>query len=69
MGALFGIMFGTIDVENDTPSHAKFKANLLYSIPVGAGIGGLLGFINEWIRSAPRKYVVWSQDKTSYSQI
>ncbi len=71
MGAIFGIMFGTIDVENDDPSHTKFFHNLYYSLPVGAIIGGALGCINEYIRSAPRTYVVWSgaNDKASYNQI
>jgi hypothetical protein len=55
-------MFGTIDVENDDSNHTKFKENLLYGIPVGAIIGGALGFINQYIRGAPRQYYVFQQN-------
>lgn len=55
-------MFGTIDVENDDSNHTKFKENLLYSIPVGAVIGGALGFINQYLRSSPRQYYVFQQN-------
>lgn len=50
MGAIYGIMFGSMDVEKDTPTHQRFKAMLLWSIPVGVVIGGTLGAVNQWMR-------------------
>lgn len=47
MGCIFGILFGTIDVENDDTRHTKFMKNIIYSIPIGAIVGGALGFANE----------------------
>jgi len=69
MGALFGILFGTIDVENDDSNHKKFKENLIWSIPIGAVIGGALGFANQWLRSSPRQYYTWPQKSEENSNI
>ena len=33
--------------------HDKFTKNLLMSLPLGAGIGFVVGFLNQWFRSAP----------------
>jgi len=58
MGALFGILFGSIDVEDDDSHHTRFKQNLLWSIPIGAIVGGAIGFLNQWFRSQPREYSI-----------
>jgi len=59
MGCIFGILFGTIDVEDDDSRHTRFKENLLWSIPIGAVVGGVLGFFNQYVRSSPRQYYSW----------
>jgi len=65
MGAVFGILFGSIDVENDDARHSRFKENLIWSIPLGGIVGGLLGFINQWIRSTPRQYLTFQESNPS----
>jgi len=66
MGGIFGVLFGTIDVENDDSRHTKFKENLYWSIPLGTIVGGFLGFANQWLRSSPREYYSWeSQERRS----
>jgi len=62
MGALHGLMFGLIDVENDDERHDKFTENLLWSLPLGATVGAVIGFLNQWIRSTPESsgYAQWS---------
>jgi len=59
MGAIFGVLFGVIDVENDDPQHTKFKENLIWSIPLGGILGAVLGFINQFLRSSPREFLAW----------
>jgi len=56
MGAIFGVLFGAIDVEDDDLRHTKFKENLIWSIPIGGAIGGFLGFMNQWIRSSSQTW-------------
>lgn len=63
MGAIFGVLFGTIDVENDDSNHSKFRENYLIGIPIGLAIGGFLGFVNQWLRSTPRQYYTWESGR------
>jgi len=67
MGAIFGVLFGVIDVENDDPQHTKFKENLIWSIPLGGILGGVLGFINQFIRSSPREFLTWGTSNPASS--
>mmetsp|Transcript_48352 Transcript_48352/g.144375 ORF Transcript_48352/g.144375 Transcript_48352/m.144375 type:complete len:233 (-) Transcript_48352:37-735(-) len=52
MGGLFGLIFGIMDVEDEVSY--KIRLALLreerYCYPVGAILGGLVGFGNEYIR-------------------
>jgi hypothetical protein len=67
MGSIFGILFGTIDIEDDNIKHNnKLKENLIWSIPIGAFLGGILGFINQWIRTQPQIYYSLITTSTSY---
>lgn len=50
MGALYGILFGSLDVEMASPSHNRFETLLLASMPVGLIIGGVVGALNQWLR-------------------
>jgi hypothetical protein len=50
MGALYGILFGSLDVEMASPSHNRFETLLLASMPVGLIIGGIVGALNQWLR-------------------
>jgi hypothetical protein len=66
MGAIFGILFGVIDVEDDpSRNRTRFKENLLWSIQIGAVIGGLFGFVNQWLRTEPRQYYHWTNTEES----
>jgi len=58
LGSIFGILFGSIDVEDDDSRRSKLKENLIWSIPIGAIIGGLISFLNQWMRTLSREYVV-----------
>jgi hypothetical protein len=50
MGALYGILFGSLDVEMASPAHNRFETLLLASMPVGLVIGGVVGAVNQWLR-------------------
>jgi len=50
MGAAFGLMFGLIDVEDDSPSHMKLEDNTIWGIPLGFVVGAVFGVVNEWYR-------------------
>jgi len=67
MGLIFGVLFGVIDVENDDPQHTKFKENLIWSIPIGGILGGILGFMNQWIRSSPQEFLTWGASPVTSS--
>lgn len=52
MGAAFGLVFGVMDVEDELSYQIRLA--LLreehYCYPVGALLGGAIGFANEYIR-------------------
>lgn len=50
MGAVFGLSFGLLDVEDDTYRHQRFSKDEFISSIVGAIIGALVGALNQWIR-------------------
>lgn len=67
MGIVFGVLFGVIDVDsgdNGDVTH-KFELNLIYSLPLGAIVGGIIGFLNQWIRSSPRSQYSTIESKGS----
>lgn len=47
MGASFGLMFGAMDVEDDpSASHVKLRNEERASLPIGLGLGGIVGAVN-----------------------
>ena len=49
MGASFGLMFGAMDVEDDDASHRRLRTEERASLPIGFGLGGLVGFLNSLV--------------------
>ena len=52
MGASFGLMFGAMDVEDDDASHRRLRTEERASLPIGFGLGGLVGFLNSLVGSS-----------------
>mmetsp|Transcript_83714 Transcript_83714/g.240618 ORF Transcript_83714/g.240618 Transcript_83714/m.240618 type:complete len:233 (-) Transcript_83714:209-907(-) len=52
MGAIFGFVFGVMDVEDEVSSQIRLALlrEERYCYPVGAILGGAVGFANEYIR-------------------
>mmetsp|Transcript_39156 Transcript_39156/g.124477 ORF Transcript_39156/g.124477 Transcript_39156/m.124477 type:complete len:233 (+) Transcript_39156:63-761(+) len=52
MGALFGLIFGVMDVEDEVSYQIRLALlrEERYCYPVGALLGGAVGFANEYIR-------------------
>ncbi|KAJ3440279.1 hypothetical protein M0813_10224 [Anaeramoeba flamelloides] len=50
LGIISGILFGTFDVEDTSQSYHEFRKFQLYIIPIGFGIGFIVGFLNEYFR-------------------
>jgi len=52
MGGLFGLIFGCMDVEDEVSYQIRLALlrEERYCYPVGAILGGLVGFMNEYIR-------------------
>eukprot|EP00405_Crypthecodinium_cohnii_P009235 CAMPEP_0206425640 /NCGR_PEP_ID=MMETSP0324_2-20121206/3908_1 /ASSEMBLY_ACC=CAM_ASM_000836 /TAXON_ID=2866 /ORGANISM="Crypthecodinium cohnii, Strain Seligo" /LENGTH=228 /DNA_ID=CAMNT_0053890453 /DNA_START=58 /DNA_END=740 /DNA_ORIENTATION=+ len=57
MGALFGFIFGVLDVEDEVSYQIRLALlrEERYCYPVGAILGGAVGFTNEYIRDAEEK--------------
>lgn len=58
MGAIFGFIFGLLDVEDESSHHirlALMKAEN-YCFPIGAVLGGISGFGNEVFRQQTEAY-------------
>eukprot|EP00163_Fabomonas_tropica_P018959 TRINITY_DN3336_c0_g1_i1.p1 TRINITY_DN3336_c0_g1~~TRINITY_DN3336_c0_g1_i1.p1 ORF type:complete len:233 (-),score=29.23 TRINITY_DN3336_c0_g1_i1:183-881(-) len=51
MGLIFGFIFGTLDVEDDNRARTKLAEDRDFTIPLGAIVGGIVGFVNQWLRS------------------
>jgi hypothetical protein len=49
MGAIFGIVFGTMDVEDSSHVHAALRSEQSRCAPIGAAIGAFVGAMNQWI--------------------
>merc|ERR1719243_352819 len=52
MGGLFGLIFGVMDVEDEVSYQIRLALlrEERYCYPVGAILGGIVGFMNEYIR-------------------
>ena len=50
MGGLYGVLFGSLDVEQSTSVHDTFELLLLVSLPIGLVFGGVVGGLNQWMR-------------------
>jgi hypothetical protein len=49
-GLFFGAVFGTLDVEDDDRGRSRLTEDHDFTVPVGAAIGAVVGFANEWMR-------------------
>ena len=58
MGAVFGFIFGLLDVEDVARSHLRVALMREESIcyPIGAVLGGCAAAINQWIREQQEQY-------------
>src|SRR3546814_6851097 len=56
MVAAFCLMFGLMDVEDDKYASKHFMRNAVISIPLGVGLGGIFGAVNQYWRSQPSGY-------------
>jgi hypothetical protein len=51
LGLILGIMFGSLDVEDDwSANHSRLVKMLLYGLIPGVFIGGGMGVASEWMR-------------------
>merc|ERR1711904_575775 len=57
MGGLFGLIFGVMDVEDEVSYQIRLALlrEERYCYPVGAILGGVVGFMNEYIRAEEEK--------------
>jgi len=57
MGGLFGLIFGVMDVEDEVSYQIRLALlrEERYCYPVGAILGGVVGFMNEYIREEEEK--------------
>jgi len=53
MGAVEGIIFGTLDAEDDVYLRDNFQKTNGDCIPIGASVGFFMGLINESLRHQP----------------
>mmetsp|Transcript_24133 Transcript_24133/g.39319 ORF Transcript_24133/g.39319 Transcript_24133/m.39319 type:complete len:232 (+) Transcript_24133:42-737(+) len=58
MGGLFGLIFGVMDVEDEVSYQIRLALlrEERYCYPVGALLGGLVGFFNEYIRDQEENF-------------
>ena len=56
MGAVFGLLFGLTDAENDDLHHTNLMRNAIFSIPIGVLFGGIFGALNQFWRSSKIGY-------------
>lgn len=51
LGLVLGIMFGSLDVEDDwSANHSQLVKMLLYGLIPGSIMGAMLGVSSEWLR-------------------
>jgi len=58
MGALFGLIFGLLDIEDESITHLKMALMREESIcyPIGALVGGAASTLNQYLRDQPNDY-------------
>merc|ERR1739847_211848 len=58
MGSIFGLIFGVMDVEDEVSYQIRLALlrEERYCYPVGAILGGVVGFANEYIREEEEKH-------------
>jgi len=64
MGAFEGLVFGSLDAEDDVYLRSQFQETNSDCIPVGAALGALCGLINESIRHQPENTAAAGKDRT-----
>merc|ERR1711908_255237 len=55
MGAVEGLVFGSLDAEDDVYLRDQFNETNDICIPLGGCVGALLGLINESLRHLPEQ--------------
>jgi hypothetical protein len=50
-GLVFGVVFGALDVEDDTRAHTKLQKDHDWTVPFGAVVGAAVGFANHYLRA------------------
>merc|ERR1711934_276207 len=53
MGAVEGIIFGTLDAEDDIYLRGNFEKTIHYCMPLGGSVGLAMGILNESLRHQP----------------
>lgn len=53
---LLGLLFGLEDVEDSGFHNDHFQMNAIISIPLGVGLGGVFGALNQFWRTQPQGY-------------
>jgi len=64
MGAIEGLVFGSLDAEDDVYLRDQFQETNKVCIPMGGCIGALLGLINESLRNQPEQNEAVGKDRT-----
>lgn len=50
LGAIYGVIFGATDPEDDDAYGEKLTMNTIWALPFGIIVGGLFGVFNQFYR-------------------